>query len=308
MVLVQLAPFSWNQANADICKGYLEAIFRDKGDDIGPIINIISSIDASGRLPAIDDFPSRRTLLELSWPAIFGLSLFASNQDITVFARAMESIWLVYFMHSLRFQALGRHLWFQSLRTGMSLGELRYAPADLRSGRDIARELGPVDLVIHRLYAIWMQERGYPGMGHGMDYDWVVNVSNLCFRITSTLQYRHMESGQAREEFFLEIRQYGKAAEKRLAFILAAIHWKTNSDLQSKVDTLNVAFDVTPPLPGACVQGLYIASLFGHSPVPIGRFEALPLPPLAPISQAGLLDVCISSDQPPRPCWGLTDA
>ncbi|VDB98999.1 unnamed protein product [Peniophora sp. CBMAI 1063] len=192
MVLVQLAPFQWNQANADVCKDYLQAICLYKGDNIAPIIKIIGSIDASGGLPAIDEFPSRRMLLDLSWPAIFGLSLFASNRDLMTFARAMESIWLVYFLHSLRFQAVGWYLWFRSVTSGRSEGEVHYAPTDLRLGRDIAGELGPIDLVIHRLYSLWMQERGYPGMGHGMDYDRVVNVSNLCLRITSTLQYRHM--------------------------------------------------------------------------------------------------------------------
>ncbi|VDB96125.1 unnamed protein product [Peniophora sp. CBMAI 1063] len=278
MVPVRLAPFSWDQANADICKDFLRAILRDKGDNVGSIINILNAIDNSGRLPAIDVFPSRSDLLDASWPGIFGLSLFASKQNIAMFAQAMESIWLVYFLHSLRFQALGRHLWFHNLMSREAGAELHYAPEDLRLGRDIAAELGPVDLVIHRFYSKWMQERGYPGMGHGMDYDWVVNISSLCLRITSTLQYRQMESGQEREEFFLELREHGRAADKRLAFMLAAIHWETSSDLQDKVDTLNVAFNVTPPLAGAFVQGLYIDSLFGHNLVRLGRFEALPLP------------------------------
>ncbi|VDB91403.1 unnamed protein product [Peniophora sp. CBMAI 1063] len=192
MVAVQLAPFAWKQTNAVLCKEYLQAILSFKGDNVGPIIHVLNGIDGSGRLPPIDVFPSRKALLELSWPAIFGISLFASFRDIYVFARVMESIWQVYFLNSLRFQALGRHLWWQRLRSGGSLADLHYASEDLRSGRDIAEELAPVDLVIHRMYHIWTQERGYPGMGHGMDYDWVVNVANLCFRITSTLRYRHM--------------------------------------------------------------------------------------------------------------------
>ncbi|VDB94425.1 unnamed protein product [Peniophora sp. CBMAI 1063] len=289
MVPVQLAAFDWNKADADVCVGYLRAIMLHKGDDVGPIIDILNQIDDSGRLPAIHTFPSRDALLKLSWPAIYGLSLFASRRDIyvgrlflvmrmmynrafrQVFAKAMESIWLVYFLHSLRFQAVGRHLFFDTSTTS-------YRPEDLRLGRHIAEELGPVDLVVSRMYAIWMEERGYPGMGHGMDNDWVINISNLCFRITSTLRYRHMESGQERVEFFRQVRNHSLAGDKRLAFILAAIHWKTSSDLQNKIDTLNVAFEVTPPLAGACVQSLFIVSLFGHSTISHGRYEALPIP------------------------------
>ncbi|VDC01194.1 unnamed protein product, partial [Peniophora sp. CBMAI 1063] len=180
----------------------------------------------------------------------------------------MESIWLVYFLHSLRFQALGRDIWARTLRSGASLPGASYAREDLRLGRDIAEELGPIDLVVSQLYCVWMQERGYAGMGHGMDYDWVLNVSNLCLRITSTLRYRHMESGQDREEFFLQLRQHGLASDKRLAFILAAITRKINSDLQDKMDTLNVAFKITAPIAGAFVQSIFIVSLFGHSTVP----------------------------------------
>ncbi|VDB91421.1 unnamed protein product [Peniophora sp. CBMAI 1063] len=327
MVPVQLAPFRWNKQKADVCVGYLRIILLHKGDNIGPIIDILDKIDDSGTLPPIRAFPSRDALRELSWPAIFGLSLFASRSDISSFARAMQSIWLVYFLHSLRFQALGREIWGRTMRSGASFASAIYPQDDLRLGRDIAEELGPVDLVVSQLYFVWMQDRGYPGMGHGMDYDWVVNVSNLCFSVTSTLVHRLTESGQDREEFLSQVRQHSLAADKRLAFILAAVNWKTNSDLQNKIETLNIAFQITPALSGAFVQSLYIASLFGHSTVPLGRFEALPIPTrvairppteiwpelqrlciwcgqdstkaLAAFAQASLLNVQISSSCPP---------
>lgn len=109
-----------------------------------------------------------------------------------MFARVMESIWIVLFLHNLRFQALSRHLWSEwMLRSaGSSAETLHYAAKDLRRGRDIADELAPVDLVVARMYQRWMQERGYPGIGHGMHSDWVVNVGALCLRIMSTLPQR----------------------------------------------------------------------------------------------------------------------
>ena len=102
----------------------------------------------------------------------------------------MESIWLIIFLHNLRYQALGRHLFTRHI-LGFEVNKaLRYSTRDVRRGRDIADELAPVDLVVDRLYYRWMQERGFTGMGHGLDFEQILCISNLCLNVTATLEYR----------------------------------------------------------------------------------------------------------------------
>ncbi|KZV61558.1 hypothetical protein PENSPDRAFT_670934 [Peniophora sp. CONT] len=253
---------------------------RYKRDDLQFIINVIDQIEvAEGSivattLPPIDVFPSREALIQTTWLAIFGLSLFASHTDIgapvpQLFSRAMRSINQVYSLNDMRFEALGRKVWMEYIlgvkKSDSTSDGPRYPLEDLRCGWNIAEELAPVDLVVSRMYQTWMKPGTHPGIGHGMHPDWVLNVSSVCLNITSNFHRQLEKSGQSSQDFFSQLHR--KASHMYLAFIIAGLDHEAISYNLTKRDVLLMAERATPPCAGARVQGLFIVSLFGHAEV-----------------------------------------